>query len=307
MWTEPAGDSSAHSVQFLTVENDVKLEVLDWGGTGRSMVLLAGLGNNAHVFDKFAPKLITGYHVYGITRRGFGASSAPAPVNDNYAADRLGDDVLAVIDALKINKPILIGHSIAGEELSSIGSRYPDKVAGLIYLDAGYTYAFYDPARGDFGIDLNSLRKQLESLNSGRPIREVKETLRELLQTSLPQFEKDLLKLQKSMQGTSDSTPLPPETPQMQLTRAMIGGMQKYTDIKCPVLAIYALPPDPGTAGSTDAADVRAEKLAQANAFEAGIPSAHVVRLAKADHDVFRSNEADVLREINAFVAKLPQ
>jgi pimeloyl-ACP methyl ester carboxylesterase len=45
--------------------------------------------------------------------------------------------VLAVCDSLKLNRPVLIGHSIAGEELSSIGSRHPEKVAGLIYLDAG--------------------------------------------------------------------------------------------------------------------------------------------------------------------------
>jgi non-heme chloroperoxidase len=73
----PWHDPSPHTVQFVTVDKDVKLEVLDWGGTGRPIVLLAGLGDTAHVFDDFAPKLTTGYHVYGITRRGFCASSAP--------------------------------------------------------------------------------------------------------------------------------------------------------------------------------------------------------------------------------------
>jgi pimeloyl-ACP methyl ester carboxylesterase len=38
----------------------------------------------------------------------------------NYRADRLGDDVLAVIEALKLDRPILVGHSVAGEELSSV-------------------------------------------------------------------------------------------------------------------------------------------------------------------------------------------
>ena len=50
-----------------------------------------------------------------------------------------------MIAALKLDRPILVGHSLAGEELSSVGSRHPDKVAGLIYLDAGYSYA-YDPS-----------------------------------------------------------------------------------------------------------------------------------------------------------------
>ena len=70
-------DPSKHEVQFVAVEDGVRLEVLDWGGSGRPIVLLAGLGFSAHVFDGFAEKLTDTYHVYGITRRGYGASSRP--------------------------------------------------------------------------------------------------------------------------------------------------------------------------------------------------------------------------------------
>src|SRR5580700_11160465 len=114
----PWRDPSAHTVQFVTVDENVKLEVLDWGGTGRPLVLLAGLGASAHMFDDFAPNLTSKYHVYGITRRGSGFSSVPA---SGYSADRLGDDVLAVLDGLKLDRPVLVGHSVAGEELSSVG------------------------------------------------------------------------------------------------------------------------------------------------------------------------------------------
>jgi non-heme chloroperoxidase len=99
-------DLSPHKVQFVTVDENVRLEVLDWGGAGRPIVLLAGLGNTAHVFDDFAPKLASGYHVYGTTRRGFGASSVPAA---GYDACRLGDDVIAVLDSLKLSKTLLVG------------------------------------------------------------------------------------------------------------------------------------------------------------------------------------------------------
>src|ERR1700675_4590600 len=146
----PWQDPSSHTTQFVTVDDNVKLEVLDWGGTGRPLVLLAGLGNTAHVFDEFAPKLISDYHVYGITRRGCGASSVP---DSGYSPDRLGDDVVEVLDTLKLDAPVLVGHSIAGEEMSSVGTRHPKRIAGLIYLDAAYPYAYYDPARGDFSLD----------------------------------------------------------------------------------------------------------------------------------------------------------
>ena len=52
-WT----DGSARKVPFVAVDENVKLEVLDWGISGRSLVFLLGLGNTAHGFDDFAPKL----------------------------------------------------------------------------------------------------------------------------------------------------------------------------------------------------------------------------------------------------------
>ena len=42
-------DPSKHTVQVVTVEDGVRLELLDWGGSGRSIVLLAGSGDTAHV------------------------------------------------------------------------------------------------------------------------------------------------------------------------------------------------------------------------------------------------------------------
>jgi non-heme chloroperoxidase len=80
-------DSSPHKVQFVTVEEGVQLEVLDWGGLGRPLIFLAGNGDTAHAFDNFAPKFTGQNHVYGITRKGFGASSKPASTNGNYSAD----------------------------------------------------------------------------------------------------------------------------------------------------------------------------------------------------------------------------
>src|SRR5262249_16894541 len=135
VWAQPlVPDPSAHSKQMVSVQADIQLEVLDWGGTGAPVVLLSGLGDTAHIFDDFAPKLTSAAHVYGITRRGFGESKTPA--NAAYTADRLGADVLAVVEQLALKKPILVGHSVAGEELSWIGANAPDSIRGLVYMDA---------------------------------------------------------------------------------------------------------------------------------------------------------------------------
>src|SRR4051794_24811365 len=111
-------DRSRHQVTFITVDNDVQLEVLDWGGSGRALVLLAGSGNTAHVFDDFAPKLSDCCHVYGITRRGFGGSSHPPA---GYDEQRLADDALAVLEAPHLEHSGLEGYSNAGGEVTKNG------------------------------------------------------------------------------------------------------------------------------------------------------------------------------------------
>jgi pimeloyl-ACP methyl ester carboxylesterase len=299
--TEWPLEVSSRTVRFVTVDTNVQLEVLDWGGSGRPLILLAGLGNTAHRFDRFVPKLTPNYHVYGITRRGLGASSVPPIANGNYRADRLGDDVLAVMDSLKVQHAVLVGHSFSGEVLSSIGSRYPERVAGLIYLDAAYEYAYYDSTRSALLVDMGDLQRTLAQLSLEvwlGPSREQQALTQHMLETSLPRMERDLRESHKEMQATPDSAWLRAyQWPAVE--HAILMGAEKYTDIKCPALAIYAVPQN----DSADAAEVQA----RATAFERGVPGARVVRLTNATHFVFISNEGDVLREMSAFISHLRQ
>ncbi len=347
----PWHDPSPHTVQFVNVDENVNLEVLDWGGAGRPLVLLAGLGNTAHVFDDFAPKLTPKYHVYGITRRGYGASSAPA---SGYSADRRGDDVLAVLDALKINRPVLVGHSIAGDELSSVGTRHPERVVGLIYIDAGYSNSFYDRSIGNVNIDSRELQKKLEQMRTASTPPEHKRLVEELVQQDLPDLERELQDLLKLLQAEPAQPVSPPSAtiddlasfpaygaylervrgirfpeselrqdreskpdggvgkPHADASEAIYVGEQKYSDIRLPVLAFFANPRDPAPyAYNTPTERAAFEALqtdgieAQAKAFERGVPSARVVRVAHANHYIFLSNELDVLREMRTFLAGL--
>jgi non-heme chloroperoxidase len=301
-------DTSPHTVQMISVEPGVKLEVLDWGGSGRPLVLLTGLPDTAHVFDEFAPKLTAKYHVYGITRRGRGASSAPEPNATNYTATRLGEDALAVIDALHLNKPVVAGSSIAGEELSYIGSHHPEKVAGLIYLEAGYPYALYDQVNGGLEVDAIELRRQLRQLINGYAYEPVKD-YPELI-ANLERVEKEVKEHQQNM-GSLPPTPVSPRmTPDL---FAIMEGRERFTTIHTPALVIFA---DENNLVPGDDAQSRAQAARQAlmkrtkeqqyEAFARQVPSAHLVRIPHATHMVFQSNEADVLREMNAFIATLP-
>jgi pimeloyl-ACP methyl ester carboxylesterase len=130
-WTDPA----KHKVGFVNVTSKVRLHYLDYGGTGPTVLFLAGLGNTAHAFDDFAPALTDRFHVVALTRRGFGQSSHP---DSGYDIGRLVEDVRAAIQRLHLGRVILIGHSIAGEEMTYLASKHPDEVSKLVYLDAAY-------------------------------------------------------------------------------------------------------------------------------------------------------------------------
>ncbi len=221
----------------MSVEKNVRLEVLDWGGSGRPIVLLAGGGNTAHVFDDFAPKLKAHYHVYGITRRGFGASGYSATENP---ADRLGDDVLVVIDALKLSRPVLVGHSIAGAELSSIANSHPDRIAGLVYLDGAYSYAF-DNGNGSSIKEIQELHGPQPPPPSGTDLASF--SALQKYYERVDGFRFPEAELRQQWESSSDGrVGKERDLPGGTMLMSLIMGANKYTEIPVPALIIFAGP-----------------------------------------------------------------
>jgi len=286
--------------------------VLDWGGSGRPIVLLSGLGATAHIFDDFAPKLAQHcqVHVYGITRRGFGASSVPAT---GYKADQLGDDVLAVLDSLNLNTPVLVGSSFGGAELSSLGSRKPGRVAGLVYLDAAYPYAFDNGRRWSLEEFMKQEIPQPPPSDAAdlASFTAYQAWVRGLAGVTPPEAD-----IRQTMESDANGSVGKPRAPAW-VTEAVFSGMRKFTQIRVPALAIYALPTDRGTwlehtkdpevhaQGEAYLSRLRASTEKQAEAWEEGVMNTRVIRLPGAKHLVFLSNESDVLREMRTFLATL--
>lgn len=125
-------NTSNHRTDFVLV-NGIRLHYLDWGGTGQTLLFLAGMGSSAYIFNKFAPRFTDRFRVLGLTRRGHGDSDYP---ESGYDADTLTEDICQFMDSLQVEKAILAGHSLAGVELTHFVATYPDRVEKLIYLDA---------------------------------------------------------------------------------------------------------------------------------------------------------------------------
>jgi pimeloyl-ACP methyl ester carboxylesterase len=126
---------------FLAVLRGVRIHYLDFGGSGPPLLLLAGIGNTAHAYDDFAPRLTDRYHVYALTRRGFGESSHP---DSGYDMDRLVLDIRSAMDSLKLTRVDLIGHSFAGQEMTKFVRENPGRVRRMVYLEGAFDNAVVD-------------------------------------------------------------------------------------------------------------------------------------------------------------------
>ena len=303
---QPAGwkDPSSHVSRFIPVGQDVRLEVLDYGGAGRPLVLLPGGGDTAHVFDDFAPRLTSEFHVYGITRRGFGESGF-APLTSG--SDTFGDDVLAVLDALELESPVLAGHSIGGQELSSIGTRFPDRVAALVYLDAAYQYAF-DNGKVPTFEEISAVGFPQRPPPTDADLATF-DALRQYY-TRMLGFTYPEAELRQKLSATPDGRVGPPRP--FPGGRTLLAGPKQYVEIRAPALFLVSSQ-SPGRWAETSTDPKIREQIAglsafterQAKAVEDGLPGARVVRLPGANHYVYLSHEADVLREMRAFVGRL--
>jgi pimeloyl-ACP methyl ester carboxylesterase len=116
----------------------VKLHYLDWGGRGEVLLFLAGTGDTAYAFDKFAPRFADQFRVIALTRRGYGKSDKPS---SGYDIPTLSKDVLGFMDEQRIKRAHLICHSAGGDETTYLAVNHPDRVSKIVYMDAAYDRA----------------------------------------------------------------------------------------------------------------------------------------------------------------------
>jgi pimeloyl-ACP methyl ester carboxylesterase len=260
------------------------LEVLEWGGAGRP-VLFVGCYLTGHVYDDIAPKLTDQFHVYALTRRGVGASDHPVT---GYDPQRRAEDVLEVIRSLRMEKPILIGNSCGGDILHALGAQHPERVGGLVYLDAAEdpTLRASDYPQIPF-VNMAQMPKRLPKSPPAVifPEAEIRQAAERPLDPTI-------------RKAIADDNKVRPD----------------YSRIRVPVLAIYRTTTLEQTMEEYEhqneqqlAALIQgyAGRRAMLEKWErdlrAGVPEARIVELPGANLYMFLSNEADVIRELRAF------
>jgi non-heme chloroperoxidase len=305
-------DPSPHQVRRVTVDSSVQLEVLDWGGSGPPIVLLACYVS-AHLYDELAPKLTNQFRVYGITRRGIGASDKPAT---GYAVQRSVDDVLDVMNALNVQKSLLIGHSCAGQILTMFAARHSDRLVGLVYLDGAGDPTMTPKDVGAAMPDPATLPRSIRSASAAD--NKSFDALRTAQQRDRGWAFPEAELRQQYAENSDGSVGRPLLSPVIRRAITFDARVKPdYSGIRVPVLAIYQRdPPFEKLAANflisneQERAALRQEYDATRALYErwqrdllAAVPTARIVEMQGAGLYMFLSQEAEVLREIRAFAA----
>ena len=294
----------------------MSLEVLDWGGAGPALILVAGLGNTAHVFDDFAPLLAHDVRVVGVTRRGFGASTGSGAELD---LDTLVDDLVRVVDALGIDDAVWVGHSFAGDEITALAVAHPERVRALVYLDAAYdrtglpalsaSAPYPDPPAWRADEDPRTVEGWAAYLERFRGVR-------------FPRDEVAALVARDEGGEGGEGGDLAPRPSEVAAMTEILKGVRApaFDRLATPVLALFAVPGRVGvlfpyiTDESADDDRRRAQRAwevyrwwgeEQVRRFQRAVPDAQVVVLTEASHLLFLSDPREVAGAVAEYVDHL--
>lgn len=100
-------------------------------GTGRPIVLIPGLASGPWVWKDTATKLQERYEVFVVTLPGFDTHAPRAGVT----VESLQRDLLGLIRSRRLDKPVLVGHSLGGALSLAFATAHSDSIGGVVSVD----------------------------------------------------------------------------------------------------------------------------------------------------------------------------
>ena len=127
-------------------------------GRGFPVVIVHGLYGSSDNWLTVAKKLATEYHVYSVDQRNHGHS----PNSDVHDFESMKNDLADFFEEHKIEKAIVIGHSMGGKTAMWFAAEYPERIEKLIVLDIAPKDYFLLNDESQYYLHNNILRALLE-------------------------------------------------------------------------------------------------------------------------------------------------
>jgi pimeloyl-ACP methyl ester carboxylesterase len=210
-------------------------------GTGAiPMILVPGLSCDWRVYDAFMTRNTDKYKMYAVTLPGFGGSAPPplpegtSPMDGAWLANAEAA-ILKLIEDRKLNKPVLVGHSIGGHLAIRMAAAHGDKFSKVISIDG---LPLYPPPRPDQP-DTRESREQMVA-QMGAMIKQIPaERWTDLQKSSVAGLVTD----QNRAKELGEMCAVVPQATTLEYVMEMMGSDQrsKVASIKVPLLTISAM------------------------------------------------------------------
>jgi pimeloyl-ACP methyl ester carboxylesterase len=112
---------------------EVTMHVVEWPGEEPAILYVHGSGMHALRFTAWGELLSPEVRVVAVDLRGHGYSDKPP---SGYGVDDHVDDLLQLVAALPLVRPIVLGHSLGGSIATFVAEKAGDAIGGLVLLDA---------------------------------------------------------------------------------------------------------------------------------------------------------------------------
>ncbi|MGH2510262.1 MAG: alpha/beta fold hydrolase [Ktedonobacteraceae bacterium] len=284
----------------LVQVNGVQLHYRRWHTSGPDpkhppILLLHGLASSSYIWNLVAPRLAEhGYEVIALDQRGHGESAKPDMGYD--FATILSDD-LAVVQALGLQSPLVVGHSWGAMAALEYAAVPQAELSALVLVDGALQQFSQRPGW--------SLEQALRELAPARYAGVSRETFLAFFGTSFlakvwtPAIEESVLHLVEQYPDGTVAPRLSFET-HLQIIEAMWyqSTVELYTRVQCPLHIIVA-EREPQNARDRQRADLRNHGLEQIRTLQ---PTARIVRMLDTVHDIPLQRPAELAEEILACV-----
>jgi non-heme chloroperoxidase len=120
--------------KFADLSSGVRLAYVEQGPRdGMPVLLLHGLSDSHRSYDLLRPFLPGRWHVFAPTMRGHGLSDKP---ESGYAMRDFAGDLAVFMDAVGIERAVIVGHSMGSAITLQLAADYPERVAGVVLIGA---------------------------------------------------------------------------------------------------------------------------------------------------------------------------
>lgn len=256
----------------FVIANGIRIHYWRTGGDKPVMVMAHGSSDDALCWTNFAKEFSADYDIVMFDARGHGLSDPPGP---NDPADVQAEDMAAFIRELKLEKPIVMGHSMGSASAALFAAKYPDVPRAIVLEDP-----YLGPRRQGTGGNVEQRRAQILATNNKREAALVAECMK-----SVPQWGQSECEIWAPSKRLHH-----PNTGYSSIgTRPAMSEL--FPKIPVPTLILKA--------------DADAAGRAENEKVTALLANGEIVHIDGAGHNVRRDRKAETVAALKSFLKKL--